>query len=124
MNEEKVDVPKSPRIVVVAEDPMYIGPSDESCDVEAPANSCWSAVHVLAWAVLRVIEGETDPTTVNPVHDTPDVHEADEVPTLARVLGPEKYARLPTTAADEVESPFHESALPVRANGNETERGP
>ena len=73
---------------------------------------------------VLVMDGATDPTTVKPEHETPEEQVADDVATLANVLGPEKYERLPTTAADEVERPPKERALPVRAIGKETERGP
>jgi hypothetical protein len=58
------------------------------------------------------------PITVNPEQLVPIVHVAEVVATLAKVFGPEKYERFPTTAADEVPSPENESALPETAIGN------
>jgi hypothetical protein len=64
------------------------------------------------------------PITVNGEQLVPLVHVAEVVATLANVFAPEKYARLDTTAADEVESPSNESAFPVSLIGNVVESVP
>jgi hypothetical protein len=54
MNEEKVEVPRSPRMVVVAVLPTNTPLYEERAVVEAPELNCCSAVQVLALPVLRV----------------------------------------------------------------------
>lgn len=81
----------SPRIVVVAVRPTYKMSYTDARVVEAPAENCWSADHVLALAVLRVIEGATEPTTEKVEQEMPEVQEADEVATDCSAPVPVPY---------------------------------
>ena len=64
------------------------------------------------------------PITVKDEQLVPLVHVAEVVATLAKVFAPEKYARLETTATDDVDNPSYESALPVNLIGNDVESVP
>jgi hypothetical protein len=66
---------------------------------------------------VLVIDGATEPTTVNPVHETPLPQVADDVETLPKVFAPVKYGMLPTTAAEDVERPSNPTVEPVTVMG-------
>jgi hypothetical protein len=68
------------------------------------------------------IDGETVPTTVKPVHETPEVQDAEEVATVPNCAAPVQYVRLPRFGVAEVANWLFKVIVEPRATEPPPER--